>query len=447
MKIGKNRGDVICAPGALLALGVWLLTSVWLGHAGEVISSDREVRPSARSSGDTERSILVATPSVVISPDGTWAEQPCVAVDSKGRVHVVWVDTRRKVTVNSRLLSGGTEVVELDQHDLYHRMCTGSSWTGPQMLVKCEAWGRVNSFAIEADSKGSLHIAWEYWSKEPPKLLYGRWTETSWSKPFELESEEGGGDPSMVAEASGTLHVVCEDISEMHFEPLVFGPEQYAKIQYRRFDGGSWMSPQKLDRRGRFTCENPVIGVDSMGSLHLVHLQARGPHGGMNTGRLTYRRRTKRSWSAGKTLGRVIGPSERGNLDLAVDARDRVHILWVDKGHKSRRNVVYHRVWDGKRWSKATELSREADDAWFVSVASDKKGNTYCVWGGEAGVFCKRWDGAMWSEVLPISKARARSGVDVATDGAGNAHVVCVVGGKVQYRRIESVSLGHEKSD
>ncbi len=383
--------------------------------------------------------VVVGNPRY-ISPAGVSATHPRVAIDSKGRVHVVWIDGRRRFQTNR-----AGRVQEHRRRELYHIMCSEDSWTNDQRLAETGELGKIKSLAIDADSTGGLHIVWRFEERGGNGVMHGMLTGASWGKPFRL----GGGwanEQSIVAGKKGTLHVVWEDNSEWHFVPLVLGPEPYTKTRYRKFDGQSWGAVEELNRRGRSNYQYPVIGVDTAGDLHLIYVQTQSSSDFVGRGSLVYRRWTKHGWSGARKLGRA--EMSEDNLDLTVDANGHVHVMWMDALKSDDAPThIYRRLWDGKRWSKATELSREADEAWYVSVASDTKGNTYYVWGGEGGVFCKRWNGAMWSQVVKVIAEGGAYDIDVGTDDAGNVHLVWVIGGRVQYQRIESLPPAREKSD
>ncbi len=231
----------------------------------------------------------------------TWnsgsSEDPAVAVDSLGNLHVVWEDytpgeseifykksTDGGVTwtASQRLTwtpgpsrfpkiashwSGGLYVVWEESYngsaEVYFRKSTigGSTWSAGQKVTWTS--GNSSSPAMSVDFSGNLHLAWVDDTPGNIEIYYRKSTNggASWSTTQRLTWTSGYSDnPALAADSSGNPYVVWEDD--------VTGKEEvYCR---KSTDGGAtWATSQRLTWNSGYSL-GPAIALDPSGFPHVL---------------------------------------------------------------------------------------------------------------------------------------------------------------------------------
>ena len=179
----------------------------------------------------------------------TWtsggSEIPAIGVDSSGNLHVVWRDDT----------PGNSEV--------YHKKSTdgGTTWTANKRLTWTS--GSSEFPAIGVDSSDNLYAVWQDNTPGNSEIYCRKSTDggTTWITTRRLTFNSGFSYfPDIAVDTSGRIHVVWEDSTPGN-------PEIY----YRRStDGGTtWITTRRLTWTSGWS-EVPAIGVDSSDNLHLV---------------------------------------------------------------------------------------------------------------------------------------------------------------------------------
>lgn len=113
---------------------------------------------------------------------------------------------------------------------------------------------------------------------------------------------------------------------------------------------------------------------------------------------------------AGSASGTGISNNsdESGGTATAIAADGTYFVAWADRS--SGNYEIYIRRWDGAAWvemgaGSATGggISRNAGESLAPSLALDPEGNPVIAWqdktGGDAEIYVRRWDGAVWVEM------------------------------------------------
>jgi hypothetical protein len=269
--VGGNRSEVLYV--AREPNGTWGVSPIHLSPPGTnarnaSIARDPEGRLHVLWEDATQEDEEVG--HVMRQADGTWMEPefvapapgsslfPVGAVDSFGRLHVVWIDTRNSV-----------------QRVLHAVWSDNSGWTGPQAL----SIGGISpqDVTIDADQLGGVHILWSDRVPSDPNnpvwsIFYVRLDVAAAAIPPPVVLVQGQGlalRPFLEAKDDGTLHLVwLDDRAASRLASF--------EIFYKRFlPGIGW------GRIKRFTYDitnhgRPVIVAGAGESLNLVWEDYRG---------------------------------------------------------------------------------------------------------------------------------------------------------------------------
>ena len=240
-------------------------------------------------------------PSLRLTWTSVAAELPVIAVDGVERIHVVWHD----------YTPGNPDIY-------YRRSLTGGvSWTATQRLT----WSSGNSMnpAIACSPAGHLHVVW---SDETPgnyEIYYvaGSNGGTTWSSPRRLTWNSGtSSSPDIAAHASGLIHVVWFD----------FSPWVLSEIYYKNSpDGGaSWTSAKRLT----WTPGGSYYPAIQLGFSGQVHLFWNGYVG--SSQEIFYKKSTDGGATWGSTQRRTWTSGSSSSPAIAFDGSGDLHIVWND---------------------------------------------------------------------------------------------------------------------
>ncbi|MEA2054595.1 MAG: Ig-like domain-containing protein [Candidatus Thermoplasmatota archaeon] len=169
-----------------------------------------------------------------ITPASSGVDDPFLAVDSTGVIHLVWEDFRY----------GDSEIYYANSTD------SGQSWNAEHRLTTATENSEYPSLAI--DSNDNLHLVWEDYRNGYGQIFYAQSTDSgdSWSSGQAVSpSGSNAGEPSITVTQDDRVHVVWRD--NRHGE---------SEIYYRySIDGGStWETEFRLSQDIYYS-EYPVI--------------------------------------------------------------------------------------------------------------------------------------------------------------------------------------------
>jgi BNR repeat-like domain len=336
----------------------------------------------------------------------TWnsgtSQYPVIALDSSGKIHVVWEDstpgnaeiyynkskdggatwtTSKRLTWTSTYshrpalgvdLSGGLHVFWDDDAagntEIYHKRSTdgGDAWTAARRLT----WTTGHSFvpAMAVDSSGDLHVVWSDATPGNHEIYHKKSTDqgATWTTSHRITWNAGFSiSPKIGADSSGNLHVVWQDDTPGHWE-----------VYYARSanGGASWTASRRLTWSSVLSCY-PAIGVDSFGRLHVVWQGS-----AFGNGEAFYKKSANggTSWTASQRLSWTAGTS--GWPTLTVDSWDDLHVVW-DDDTPGNFEIYYKKSTDaGANWTANRRLSWTSGYSWEPSVAVDVSGVVQVVW-------------------------------------------------------------------
>ena len=258
----------------------------------------------------------------------------------------------------------------------------------PQVYVDVSADGRRRTLGqvsrgtgpstlstIVVDRSGTAHLAWTQFDGAIGRVYYSRYRGT-WTDPVAVSSAVTyAGYPSLDADSRGHLHLVWYGIRQ----PSAGQPTPHGgiyEIYYVRHDGAwgrpEWISPGVPD------AINPALAVDANDRLHVVWFQSDG-----FAYQIMYTTRTPPApWSAPVAL--TFGQKPSTAPALAVDAAGTVHVVWEQDG-----GISYLRGRPG-RWEKPQRLSATGADP---TVGLWARG-VFVLWTDGESVALRAFDGA-----------------------------------------------------
>jgi hypothetical protein len=232
----------------------------------------------------------------------TWnsggSENPYIATDSSGTIHVIWDD-----------ISPGNR-------ELYYRKSTngGTTWSGRRLT-----WNSGSSISanIAIDQSGNIHVVWNDYTPGNYEIYHKKSTNsgTTWSKNKRLTWNSGNSRyPIVATDSSDNIHVVWKD--NIHGNDEIF----YKKSTN---GGASWVTKKLTWNSG--DSDFPVIATDSNDYIHVVWED--DTPGDLE---IHYKRSTNggTTWTE-KRLTWLSGISYRPKI--AIDSIGNIHVVWSDK--------------------------------------------------------------------------------------------------------------------
>ena len=313
------------------------------------------------------------TEPVNISQTSNGAWFPDLAVDSTGKVHVIWCET-------TNLENGG------QKEQVYYSMWDGQTWSVPNDIVPPSS--DIIRNAITTDAFGNLHLLFGGSVYKVLSIYHTQassdsgWLATSWSAP-RLVSVNGNSYMADIAiDSKGVVHVIFDDRGHT-LSDICPG---CADIFYRRSsDGGrTWSYPVNLSRSPTGS-SRVQMEIDSSDVIHVVWDEG---------------------WDRLSGQGESIFSTYTSSLD------------------------------GGESWSSPTSFSYPEGTSAQLTVGSDGQGGVVVVWRATSRPeIYYAWssdNGASWSPPMVIPDIFARSGeqhfdmYDMATDSGGHIHLVVV---------------------
>ncbi len=237
----------------------------------------------------------------------------------------------------------------------------GSAWSSP-VKVSRNLEPRLNSQSlnIAVDGNNKVHIVWdtsingnETHNYEHNKIFHAEYNGT-WSEPTLISAHSGltpffQFSPSLTIDSGNNLHVVWAGSNDQAANE---GDLWYAKYN------GTWQAPAKLttstlpDMSVMFL-QAPAVAVDSSGNLQIVWQGAYDPQ--YRTNQIWYMNYTN-SPSIPKIISYVplMNSSDQQNPSIAIDANNRIHIIWMSK----REGILYYSRYYNSSWSAPVQIEQ-----------------------------------------------------------------------------------------
>jgi hypothetical protein len=317
-----------------------------------------------------------------------------------------------------------------------------NGWAQP---IQVSETGRFAWFPdITADASGRVHIAWSSGEDYFDTVMYA--TDPGGSSPASRQpvnvaafQQAAPGDsaatrPGLVVDRSGILQLTYTDYGQIYLTQAYQGwasrPQAWSDPKTVNFDTSTYFSRQAVDSGGRlhlvFTQNAPT--PDCVRCFHLYHRSSDD---------------SGKSWSAPQDISGLETGSAKPQI--IVDRQDNVHVVW-ESGFGGTlgsvaepTQVLYAASYDrGNTWTEPYAFTTGVADSFgkMPAIAEDGEGKLVVVWRGEPEEVVyhqvSRDGGRSWSSPQRIPRVFTSEpvyggGLDaysMATDGAGNAHLV-----------------------
>jgi len=200
------------------------------------------------------------------------SETPCIAVDSKGNVHVAWDDSTDYYGITG-----------VSDYDIFYkfRNATTGVWSGNMNatdLVSAQSTSGSYRPSIAVDKNQNVYVVWYDGSN-----LYGAgtdydiycryWNATTrvWGghvRPTDIISYDSGRpsyNPKIVSDDFGNFYIVWQE-----YWPYYGSTQDQIVFSMWNVSKGVWTAPQIISTETSGDCYAPTIAVDSTGTVHVV---------------------------------------------------------------------------------------------------------------------------------------------------------------------------------
>jgi len=238
---------------------------------------------------------------------------------------------------------------------------------------------------LVVEGAGRVHVAWTQFDGSIGRVYYSRY-DGRWSAPVALSPATAyAGYPSMDIDSRGRLHLVWYGIRVASADqPTAHGG--IYEIYYVRREG-RWTQPERISA-GVPDAINPALAVDALDRVHVVWFQSDG-----RAYQVVYTTRPAGSGPWAPPAALTGGEAASTKPSLAVDPTGRVHVIWERGG-----GIDYLAGTPGQ-WGAAQRLS---DDGAHPTVGLWSHG-VFALWrGGDGAVRVRPFDGT-WHDARRVS--------------------------------------------
>jgi len=325
----------------------------------------------------------------------------CVAVDSSGRVHVVWHDDTpgnyeieyavidsasawppqpRRLTFNSGI-SREPSIAVLPDTSIFVAWVDDSGRPASTVTF-CRFYPRVpgtidsglvsigttpcSSPCVAVGGDSVVHVVWTQSTGQAADVICRDWKQGWLGDPLALTSGVGTCvSATVAADSLGNAHVAWANNLLGNYE-----------IYYRKFTPGvGWSNTFQVSTSG-ILAWSPSIGADRNGNAYLVWSDKKD-----GNFEIYFRRYLDGiGWGNQKRLS--YNPAVSGNPSVAVDGDGNLHMVWED--FRDGNDEIYYREitnLEGPGWDPIeTRLTVDGSTSWDPSVAADRRGNVHVVW-------------------------------------------------------------------
>ncbi|MFQ5732469.1 MAG: hypothetical protein ACE5KM_11020, partial [Planctomycetaceae bacterium] len=191
---------------------------------------------------------------------------------------------------------------------------------------------------------------------------------------------------------------------------------------HKRLPNGRWSthSPVPLVN-GRADIWMPQLAVDAKDRVWVIWAEQTGQSKGKSGNWDLYARpRAGERW--GKLVRLTTDPKPDINPHVTVDANHNIHVVW--QAHPKNFGDVQYCRFDGKRWSKPLAVTADTESDWYPRVAVAKDGTAWIAFdsyrNGDYDVFLTSVKNGKLGKVIPVATSsfyEAHPSVAVTPDG------------------------------
>jgi len=340
------------------------------------------------------------TPTKRLTWTSGYVQNPTIAVDRWGKIHLVWYDDT----------PGNSEIYYKNSPD------RGATWT----LSKRITWTEGDSIApaIAIDYPGNLHVVWyANYAYTPNKdgIYYKKSTDggATWTLSKLLFWTDGNSlAPAITIDTSGNLHLVWDDSY----------PGNYELLYKKSTDGGdTWTLSERLTWTSGDS-RYPAIAAPSSENIYVFWSD-----GTPGNDEIYLRKSTDggATWSASKRLTWNSGDSRFLALCYAYG---NFSLVWEDDT-PGNEEIYYMKSTDGAAsWTTRKRLTWTSARSFVPAIAVPSSGNLHVVWyeSQDFAIYYREGTdgGATWTPAKRLSWNLYAKEPAVVVDDLDTLHVV-----------------------
>lgn len=182
---------------------------------------------------------------------------------------------------------------------------------------------------------------------------------------------------------------------------------------HKRLQNGQWSTYSPVPTvQGRADVWMPQLAVDAKNRVWVIWAEQTGQSPG-KTGNWDLYARPRIGDKWGKLVRLTTDPKPDINPHVAVDASGNIHVVW--QAHPGNNGDVQYCRFDGKLWSKPLAVTSDSESDWYPRVAVAKNGTAWIAFdsyrNGDYDVF-----------LTSVKNGKPGKIVSVATSGFYEAH-------------------------
>ncbi len=309
-----------------------------------------------------------------ISPNGTNADSPQVAMDNNGHAVIVW-----------RQYDGS-------HYQIFRSEYRNGTWTNPASLndnISPNGTDADNP-QVAMDDNGHAVIVWRQYDGSNYQIFKSEYRSKKWTNPVSLTDN------------------ISPD-GDMHNDPQVDNPQVamdnngHAVIVWYQYDGsgydqifrseyrnGKWTNPASLNDNispNGVDADSPQVAMDDNGNAVIVWYQNTS-NGHDQIFRSEYRNGT---WTKPSSLtGNIPNGVDASSPQVVMDDNGNAIIVWDQ--YDGSKDQIFRSEYRNGTWTNPSSvndnISPNGQDAWYPQVAMDDNGNAVIVW--------QQYDGSNW---------------------------------------------------
>jgi len=284
----------------------------------------------------------------------TWnsgeSNNPSIAVDYNGHVHVVWMDN----------LKGNFEI--------YYKKSTndGATWGRLKRITYNSGVSRCPLIAI--DTSNNIHILWQDDTPGNFEIFYKKSTTggATWSLVKRLTYNSGLSiNPDMAIDSNYNVYLIWQD-------DFLGNPEIFLKSSTNA--GITWGAIRRITYNYG-TTEAPAIAVDTQDNIHIGW-----NYSVLGNNEIYYKRSTNygAAWTAFSRITYNGGSSQ--GLDIAADSKGDVHLTWQDNSPGNFEVLFRKSLDNGSTWGTLDRFTWNPGSSTSPAIAMDTWGNISVIW-------------------------------------------------------------------
>ncbi|MHA1264513.1 MAG: right-handed parallel beta-helix repeat-containing protein [Candidatus Helarchaeota archaeon] len=374
----------------IILVSAFLIIPINLINLGAIFGQD--TTPARQDPGFLKEAGQDWTDFVVVSENSTnYGERPAIAVDAENNVHIVWYDDSAVYDgetyddIMYRMWNASTG--SWSATTLISTISTSNA-NNPDIAV--DADGNVHVVWQDQTNiygAGSNYdIFYRYWNASTRQ--WGGHIAT-----YDLLTSghtEICINPAIAIDTEGNVHVVWEDNNDLYGD----GPNYDIFYRYWNSSTGIWWGIEVVSNESSSNSYTPDLAISSEGDVCVVWADITDL-GGIGTDRdIFYRMRNASTGLWGgfvNNTDRCNTAASSYTPSITIDDGGNVHLAWYDGdssfGAGSDYDILYRywnnstKSWGGRvnlnYWDVVSEISMSS---YYPKIANDKKGNIFVIW-------------------------------------------------------------------